>query len=150
MVGSMKNDHISKAEGRSVERSVARHLWFDLKKQDGQRQYAPHFCLLPFAFCLCSSPPSKRTSNGNGNRSRIRCVPFTAWRFARTTGMSPQYSQSNCRHGPHGGVGALVSATTAIIVKSRFPSESALSSATRSAQTVRPYDAFSTLHPVYT
>ena len=22
-----------------------------------------------------------------------------------TTGMSPQYSQSSCRHGPHGGVG---------------------------------------------
>src|SRR5437899_205289 len=61
--------------------------------------------------------------------------------------MSPQYSQSNWRHGPQGGVGAAVSAATAIIVNSRSPSERALSSATRSAQTVRPYDAFSTLQP---
>src|SRR5689334_6962383 len=33
------------------------------------------------------------------------------------------------------------------MTKSRSPSESALRSATRSAQTVRPYDAFSTLQP---
>src|SRR5262245_21646654 len=33
------------------------------------------------------------------------------------------------------------------MVNSRSPSESALSRATRSAHTVRPYDAFSTLHP---
>lgn len=65
------------------------------------------------------------------------------------TGMSPQYSQSNWRQGPHGGVGLAVSAATAIMTKSRWPSESAFSSATRSAQTVSPYEAFSTLQPVY-
>src|SRR6187401_672553 len=64
--------------------------------------------------------------------------------------MSPVYSQSNCRQAPHGGVGASVSATTASIVKSRWPSVSALSKATRSAQTVSPYVAFSTLAPVMT
>src|SRR5262249_11303623 len=62
--------------------------------------------------------------------------------------MSPQYSQSSWRHGPQGGVGAAVSATTAISANSRAPSESALSSATRSAQTVSAYVAFSTLQPV--
>ena len=45
-------------------------------------------------------------------------------------------------------MGASVSATTAIIANVALAFESALSSATRSAQTVSPYDAFSTLQPV--
>ena len=52
--------------------------------------------------------------------------------------MSPQYSHSSCRHGPHGGVGASVSATTAMRVKTVCPSDSALTSATRSAHSVSP------------
>ena len=64
------------------------------------------------------------------------------------TGMSPQNSQSSCRHGPQGGVGSAVSATTAMARKARSPSESALNSATRSAHMVSPYEAFSTLQPV--
>jgi hypothetical protein len=51
------------------------------------------------------------------------------------------------RLGPQCGVGESVSATTAIRVKDVLPSESAFTSATRSAQIVRPYDAFSMLQP---
>ena len=49
---------------------------------------------------------------------------------------------------PHGGVGDRVSATTATRRNFRCPSESALNIATRSAHTVNPYVAFSTLQPV--
>ena len=52
--------------------------------------------------------------------------------------MSPANSHRICRHGPHGGVGSSVSATTAMRVNSSCPSDSALNMATRSAQIVRP------------
>ncbi len=52
--------------------------------------------------------------------------------------MSPQNSQMIWRQAPQGGVGAAVSATTAMRVNDRWPSESALKIATRSAQMVRP------------
>jgi hypothetical protein len=50
----------------------------------------------------------------------------------------PPNSHRICRHAPHGGVGASVSATMAMRVKARWPSDSALNIATRSAQIVRP------------
>src|ERR1043165_7757490 len=61
---------------------------------------------------------------------------------------SPPNSHRICRQAPHGGVGAFVSATTAMRENRRSPSEIALTMATRSAQIVRPYVAFSTLQPV--
>jgi hypothetical protein len=63
------------------------------------------------------------------------------------TGMSPQNSQINCRHAPQGGVSTSVSVTTAMALKPRSPSLTALKIATRSAHIVSPYVAFSTLQP---
>src|SRR5229473_2969661 len=71
-------------------------------------------------------------------------LPF---KFARITGTSPQNSQINWRQAPQGGVSVSVSVTTAMASKPRSPSLIALNMAMRSAQTVRPYVAFSTLHP---
>src|SRR4029077_1104067 len=68
-------------------------------------------------------------------------------RLAMITGTSPQNSQINWRQAPHGGVSASVSVTTEIASNPRSPSLIALKMAMRSAQTVRPYVAFSTLHP---
>jgi hypothetical protein len=74
----------------------------------------------------------------------ISLFPF---RFAKITGTSPQNSQISCRQAPHGGVNVSVSVTTAIALNFRSPSLIALKIATRSAHTVNPYVAFSTLHP---
>src|SRR6266581_3682038 len=63
------------------------------------------------------------------------------------TGTSPQNSQINWRHAPQGGVNVSVSVTTQMASNPRSPSLMALKIATRSAQTVRPYVAFSTLQP---
>ena len=52
--------------------------------------------------------------------------------------VSPPNSHSTWRHAPHGVVGWSVSATTAMRVNERCPSESALKMATRSAHIVRP------------
>ena len=52
--------------------------------------------------------------------------------------MSPQNSQMIWRQAPHGGVGDGCRPTTAMRVKARLPSDSALKIATRSAQIVRP------------
>jgi hypothetical protein len=71
-------------------------------------------------------------------------LPF---RFAITTGTSPQNSQISCRHAPQGGVTSSVSVTTAIASNFRSPSLIALKIATRSAHTVNPYVAFSTFEP---
>ena len=84
------------------------------------------------------SYPRSRRSNGIGRSADSLSRPVGPFRFPRMISMSPQYSQSNWRQGPHGGVGASVSATTAMRVKTEWPSESALTSATRSAQSVRP------------
>jgi len=56
-------------------------------------------------------------------------------------------SFKTCRHAPHGGVREVVGVytTTAVILDS--PSDTALKTAVRSAQLVRPYEEFSTLHP---
>src|SRR5713226_9864145 len=86
-------------------------------------------------------------SKGLGNKSFIWIVSVLPLRFARITGTSPQNSQINWRHAPQGGVRASVSVTTEIASKPRSPSLMALKMATRSAQTVRPYVAFSTLQP---
>src|SRR6266704_1320648 len=63
------------------------------------------------------------------------------------TGTSPQNSQINWRHAPQGGVNVSVSVTTQMASNPRSPSLIALKIATRSAQTVSPYVAFSTLQP---
>ncbi len=47
--------------------------------------------------------------------------PWSARGWRGSTSMSPQYSQRSWRHGPHGGVGLSVSATTAMRVKTRVP-----------------------------
>jgi hypothetical protein len=56
-------------------------------------------------------------------------------------------SASTWRQAPHGVTGAPSTATT-MRRKRRTPALTAAPTATRSAQTVRPYDAFSTLQPV--
>lgn len=59
-------------------------------------------------------------------------------------------SASAWRQRPHGRTGPSVSATTAIASKTRSPADTAEKSAVRSAQTVAPKEAFSTLAPAYT
>src|SRR5882672_11519810 len=86
-------------------------------------------------------------SNGFGNSSRIWKISVLPLRFARITGTSPQNSQISWRQAPQGGVNVSVSVTTEIASKPRSPSLIALKMAIRSAQTVRPYVAFSTLQP---
>src|SRR5215472_18089519 len=68
-------------------------------------------------------------------------------RLARITGTSPQNSQISWRQAPQGGVSVSVSVTTEMASNPRSPSLIALKIATRSAQTVNPYVAFSTLQP---
>ena len=65
-----------------------------------------------------------------------------------TTSMSRHWSQSTWRQAPHGDAGGSASVTTATARNFRAPSEIALKTAVRSAHTVRPYDADSTLQPV--
>src|SRR5262245_58685156 len=72
------------------------------------------------------------------------------WRLPRMTSRSPPNSHKICRQAPHGGVGASASATMAMRVNWRNPSEIALKTATRSAKTVNPYVAFSTLQSATT
>src|SRR6202030_3503259 len=86
-------------------------------------------------------------SNGFGKRSFMRMVSVLPFKLERITGMSPQNSQMSWRQAPHGDVSVAVSVTTAMASKPRSPSLMALKMATRSAQTVRPYVAFSTLQP---
>src|SRR5690606_19721934 len=54
------------------------------------------------------------------------------------------------RHAPQGATGSGPSVTSASATRPRIPRATAENTATRSAQTVRPYEAFSTLHPVAT
>src|SRR3954469_22984585 len=75
-------------------------------------------------------------------------MPVWRRRFASSTSRSPANSQRIWRQAPHGGVGSSVSATTETRRNFVCPSESALNIATRSAQMVRPYVAFSMLQPV--
>src|SRR5229473_2276898 len=86
-------------------------------------------------------------SNGFGNSSRIWKISVLPLRFARITGTSPQNSQISWRQAPQGGVNVSVSVTTEMASKPRSPSLMALKMAMRSAQTVRPYVAFSMLQP---
>src|SRR3981081_2281757 len=86
-------------------------------------------------------------SNGFGNSSCIWNISVLPLRFARITGTSPQNSQINWRQAPQGGVSASVSVTTEMASKPRSPAFMALKVSMRSAQTVRPYVAFSTLQP---
>src|SRR6266446_10749731 len=86
-------------------------------------------------------------SNGFGNSSRIWKISVLPLRLARITGTSPQNSQVSWRQAPEGGVNVSVSVTTEMASKPRSPSLIALKMAMRSAQTVRPYVAFSTLQP---
>lgn len=57
-------------------------------------------------------------------------------------------SAKTCLQAPHGGVNALLSATIQIFLRLISPSETALKIELLSAQLVKPYEAFSTLHPV--
>src|SRR5882724_12953687 len=105
--------------------------------------------LIQFLFSIFAFPFSYRLeeSNGFGNSSRIGMTSVLPFRFARITGTSPQNSQINWRQAPQGGVRVSVSVTTAMASKPRSPSLIPLKMAMRSAQTVRPYVAFSTLQP---
>ena len=86
---------------------------------------------------------------GLGKRSFRRKVSVLPCRFASTSSTLPQNSHRIWRQAPQGGVSVSVSATTATRRNWRAPSETALKTATRSAQSVRPYEAFSTLQPVW-
>src|SRR6267142_955846 len=102
-----------------------------------------------FRFSILTFPCFYRLeeSNGFGNNSFMRNTSVLPFRFARITGTSPQNSQISWRHAPQGGVSVSVSVTTAMASKPRSPSLIALKIAMRSAQTVSPYVAFSTLQP---
>src|SRR5581483_4528298 len=89
------------------------------------------------------------TSKGFGKRSFNWYVSVLPCRFTSVNSTSPQNSQRICRQAPHGGVRTSVSAATTTRRNLRTPSEIALKMATRSAQRVSPYVAFSTLHPVW-
>src|SRR4030095_15512766 len=67
-----------------------------------------------------------------------------------STSIFPQYSQRSWRQAPQGVAGVSASVATAIVLNSRSPSLRAFHSATRSAHTVNPNDAFSILQPVKT
>src|SRR5262249_12626479 len=86
-------------------------------------------------------------SKGLGKSAFIWMISVLPLRLERMTGTSPQNSQMSWRQAPQGGVSESVSVTTAMASKPRSPSLMALKMATRSAQTVRPYVAFSTLQP---
>src|SRR2546429_3954213 len=86
-------------------------------------------------------------SKGFGKRSFMRITSVLPLRFVMITGTSPQNSQINWRQAPQGGVNVSVSVTTEMASKPRSPSLMALKMAMRSAHTVRPYVAFSTLQP---
>src|SRR6267378_427775 len=86
-------------------------------------------------------------SKGFGKSSLIRRTWKSPLRFASTTGMSWQNSQMIWRQAPQGGVSVSVSVTTAMESNLSSPSLMALKMATRSAQRVRPYVAFSMLQP---
>src|SRR5579859_1033274 len=88
--------------------------------------------------------PSKASGNSSDIRRTVICPP----RFERITSASRQNSHRICLHAPHGGVSRSVSATTATASKPRSPSERALKTATRSAQSVNPKVEFSILQPV--
>src|SRR5579862_4327789 len=87
-------------------------------------------------------------SNGLGKRFFNCIVSLLPWRFASVISASPQNSHRICRQAPQGGVRTSVSAATAMRLNLRAPSEIALNTATRSAQIVSPYVAFSMLQPV--
>lgn len=63
--------------------------------------------------------------------------------------MSLPNSNMNCRQAPHGNTNLFPFAAMAIAVNFLSPSETALENATRSAQILREYEAFSTFVPVY-
>ena len=62
--------------------------------------------------------------------------------------MSGLNSAKTCLQAPHGNVGIFPEEESAIDTKSLCPSETALNSAFLSAHILRPYEEFSTLHPV--
>src|SRR5207253_4324875 len=100
---------------------------------------------------LCYGDGDKNdASKGLGNKSFIWNFSVLPWRFTNVTSTSPQNSHRIWRQAPQGGVSTSVSAATTTRRNLRAPSEMALKTATRSAQTVRPYVAFSTLQPVKT
>ena len=66
--------------------------------------------------------------------------------MADSTSISGANSARNCRHAPQG-QGAASREAIAIAVNSRAPSLTALNIAVRSAQFVKPNDAFSMLQP---
>lgn len=72
--------------------------------------------------------------------------PFLLMSMIRKSGAK---SAKTCLQAPQGGQKSSVSAAIAITSKARFPSDIALKIATRSAQTVKPYELISILHPEY-
>lgn len=86
--------------------------------------------------------------NAPGKSSFTVTVAVFPVKFVNITGISgAQNSLMTCLHAPHGETGPSVSATTTNCLKSRFPSDTALKIAVRSAQFVKPNDAFSILQP---
>lgn len=57
-------------------------------------------------------------------------------------------SAKTCLHAPHGNAGVLPEEVIAIESISLQPSETALKTAVLSAQLLKPYETFSTLHPL--
>src|SRR5262249_40876042 len=90
--------------------------------------------------CQAGSDHTFRASNGIGSSADIRSVFERPARFSMWTQTSPQNSQMIWRHGPQGAARWGESTTTAMASKGRSPSETALKTAVRSAQIVRPYE----------
>ncbi len=85
---------------------------------------------------------------GSGRSSRRDIVFRSPARFDIATVQDLPNSAITCLQNPHGGHGTVVSATMAIEIKWRAPSDTALKSATLSAHSVPLDEKVSTLHPV--
>src|SRR5215813_8777016 len=121
----------------------------DAEATDGFQRVPAKTVRRPKTFQRFQHPSSYKfvASNGFGKRAFIWMISVLPLRLESMTGTSPQNSQMSWRQAPQGGVSESVSVTTAMASKPRSPSLMALKMATRSAQTVRPYVAFSTLQP---
>src|SRR5712692_8067822 len=139
-----RNTDKHRYKGKSLERDCLRAALMRFTPIFGNDLSSAVICVHPWFQSL----QRKEESKGRGKSADMRCTSTLPARFDRITGTSPQNSQMICRHEPQGGVSTSVCVTTAMASKQRSPSEMALKIATRSAQTVRPYVAFSTLQPI--
>ena len=95
-----------------------------------------------------TSPASRasRRQKASGSRSSSRRGP-AGWSISNS---GPPCSKSSCRHRPHGVSGEPCASTHASATSRPPPVECSAETTPHSAQRERPYETFSTLHPVTT